>query len=262
MKRLKRAFFILILLVALMMAFPTVDTLIRGAVWLRDPDVPTHGQISIWGSMSTKFDLHQIGIGLHNIADIHSALPAGGTFDEQGRGMHSWMTMYGSPVQNYFMDDLRTDEPWNSEHNAPYFRSVIPEYLNASLSAAPVRDDEGFGLSHFASNQYVMGPNLGLKIEEITDGTSTTLLVGEVNSLFQPWGAPTNWRDPKLGINTTPRGFGSHPDRKGALFAMADGSVEFVSEAIDSRILEALTTPDAGDSVPENWTGKSDQNRN
>jgi hypothetical protein len=80
--------------------------------------------------------------------------------------------------------------------------------------------------------------------------------------MFQPWGAPTNWRDPTLGINSNRRGFGSHPELKGVLFAMADGSVEFVSEEIDPRILEALTTPDAGDSVPENWTGKSDPNRN
>lgn len=262
MKRLKRAFCILILLVALFLSYPTVDSLIRGAIWLKDPDVPTRGPKAVWASSNGAYNLRQIGIGLHGAADVYDALPAGGTFDDQGRGMHSWMTMQGSPLFYYFMDDLRMDEPWNSEHNAPYFRSVIPDYLNANLPAAPVRDDEGFGLSHFASNQFVIGPNLGLKFDEITDGTFTTLLVGEVNSLFQPWGAPTNWRDPKLGINTTPWGFGSHPGLKGVLFAMADGSVEFVSEEIDSGILEALTTPDAGDSVPDNGMGKSDPNRN
>ena len=82
---------------------------------------------------------------------------------------------------------------------------------------------DGFALSHFAANQHVMGPNRGLKLKDITDGTSQTLLVGEVNSLLQPWGAPTNYRDPMRGLNKDPRGFGGDNDPGGVMFIFADG---------------------------------------
>ena len=33
-------------------------------------------------------------------------------------------------------------------------------------------------------------------------------MAGEVAGDFKPWGDPTNWRDPALGINRSPEGFG------------------------------------------------------
>ncbi len=41
----------------------------------------------------------------------------------------------------------------------------------------------------------------GLSLDQITDGTSSTILVGSVAERFRPWGHPANVRDPALGIN-------------------------------------------------------------
>jgi hypothetical protein len=85
--------------------------------------------------------------------------------------------------------------------------------------------------------------------KEFTDGTANTLLVGEVNANFRPWGDPANVRDPARGINRSAYGFGGPPGSGGALFAMADGSVRFVSERVSPTALKALATPDGGESV-------------
>jgi prepilin-type processing-associated H-X9-DG protein len=79
---------------------------------------------------------------------------------------------------------------------------------------------------------------------------STTILIGEVNANFKPWGHPANWRDPAKGINRSPDGFGGRPGAGGANFLMADGSVKFISERTSLDVLRALASPkreDKGD---------------
>jgi hypothetical protein len=124
-----------------------------------------------------------------------------------------------------------------------------PDFVNPDLPVTTLQDPEGFGLSHYAANIWVMGPNRGLKLSQISDGTANTLLAGEVNAHFRPWGHPVNWRDPAKGINRSPDGFGGAPTAGGASFVMADASTRFVSENVHPAVLKALATPDGGEDV-------------
>lgn len=252
----------LLLLIVIGVFGSAVRELIRGTIWLRTTDTPFH-QEAMHGSgfqlearqmarrSWLKNDLKMTAIALHNYHDIYGSFPAGGTFADNGEGMHSWISALDGVAMYSFGGQLRLDEPWDSEYNQKFFRSVLYDVINPTLPAAPVVNEDGFALSHFAANQHVMGPNLSLKIEDITDGPANTLMIGEVNSLFQPWGAPTNWRDPMLGLNTSPRGFGSHPDAGGVMFVIGDGSVRFLSNDIDPEVLKALSTPAGGESIHE-----------
>ena len=78
------------------------------------------------------------------------------------------------------------------------------------------------------------------------------LLAGEAAGNFKPWGSPTNWRDPALGLRTTPDGFGG-PNRHGTAFAIADGSVRMIDNKIDPQVLKALSTPNGGEIVPDDY---------
>ena len=109
----------------------------------------------------------------------------------------------------------------------------------------------------------VMGANEPCRIADIRDGTSNTLMIGEVTGM----GAGTHhghfWVSWNIldtaeginGLNTVPggtypdppnfrlAGFASfHPG--GCNFALADGSVSFLSQNIADAILKALTTRD------------------
>ena len=125
----------------------------------------------------------------------------------------------------------------------------VPTFINPNLPEAPVRNADGYGLAHYAANSRAMTNGMFRSFDEFTDGTAETLLIGEVNANFRPWGDPANVRDPARGINRSPYGFGGPPRTKGALFGMADGSVRFVSERVSPEVLRALATPDGGEIV-------------
>jgi prepilin-type N-terminal cleavage/methylation domain-containing protein/prepilin-type processing-associated H-X9-DG protein len=107
----------------------------------------------------------------------------------------------------------------------------------------------------------IFGRNATCRIADIRDGTSNTLVVGEVTGAGKgthngPLWAARNLQDTQHGINgiySAPggtyanyfydAGFASwHPG--GCNFVMADGSVAFLSQNIDQHLLAALTTRD------------------
>jgi prepilin-type N-terminal cleavage/methylation domain-containing protein/prepilin-type processing-associated H-X9-DG protein len=130
-----------------------------------------------------------------------------------------------------------------------------------------------FGL--FWRTTYFKG---GVKLKEITDGTSKTLMIGEASpedGNSPAWSSDGDWAllgvqinlqwrtDPacidtatgganpgKNGCYQIMRGFrGYHPG--GVMFALADGSVRFISDSVDHKnVLRPLATKATGD-VPQ-----------
>jgi prepilin-type processing-associated H-X9-DG protein len=109
----------------------------------------------------------------------------------------------------------------------------------------------------------------GVKMKEIIDGTSNTILIGETSPLdgeSAAWSSDGDWAVTGVQLNWDPlsltqcqqnysqdvcwknlRGFrSSHPG--GVQFAFADGSVRFINEDIEHLTLRALSTK-AGDEV-------------
>ena len=105
----------------------------------------------------------------------------------------------------------------------------------------------------------------GVKIKEITDGTSKTFLIGEaspVDGNSAAWSSDDDWATTGIGINFdwqnyaaclpsaacwwNMRGFrSSHPG--GVYFAFADVSVRFVNDSIDHPVYRALSTRKKGE---------------
>jgi prepilin-type processing-associated H-X9-DG protein len=180
---------------------------------------------------------HLKGFGLSFLFDCE-ALARGadrrivGKFDEPRQ---SWapLLLYG-----YWFPTFHPELPWNHPDNAAIFRTPIREFYNPTLVGADQFDQDGFALIHYAGNTNVLGTELNLKLSDVHGG-SNTILLGEVNGNFQPWGKPGNVRDPAAGINT-PGGFGGAEASGGAQFLMLDGSVRFISKDVDPEVLKAL----------------------
>lgn len=188
--------------------------------------------------------MKMVGLGAANHVSTHDFFP-GGVRDKQGRYLHSWLTQL-LPYMVNVGGQVDYDRPWNDPVNSAYFKSVVPLFLNPEVGE--LRSPEGYALSHFAGNARFLGSPRKLGMGDLTAGSSNTILGGEISGAFQPWGEPTNLRDPGLGINQQLNGFGG-PSGRGANMLFFDGSVRFLPKGADSEILRY--TPGSGNTTTE-----------
>lgn len=139
------------------------------------------------------------------------------------------------------------DQPWNSAANAAAMRRTVAVLQHPDRK--PKQDSNGFALSHFTGNVNIFSPERVVRIRDVRDGASNTLLAGEAAGNYKPWGDPTNLRDPAVGINKGSDTWGGTVG--GGVMLLVDGSARFVSENIDPATLKALSTPAGGEVVNE-----------
>jgi len=195
------------------------------------------------GESSTS-NLQMIGLASSGYLSHHPALPVANT-DAQGRMLHSWQTaiLLDLPIKN--AGDIQTEVPWDDPRNSAYFRGIVSFYLNPEIGV--VRNLQGYALSHYAGNVNVLGAGRTSRLDTIKGTLSNTILAGEVSGQFKPWGDPTNLRDPGLGVNSVPNGFGG-PSGKGVNFLFLDGSVRFVRNTTDPAVLRRMSlAPESSD---------------
>ena len=203
--------------------------------------------------MQSTNNLKQLGLGIHNYNDSFRSLPSGGTILDDGRLGHSWMTLilpYCESNDIYVRLDF--SKPWNDPANAPVFQEKPIPIFHSPYHFLRAReepmDQNGFYKAAYSANQFVLPVGRSLTIGDITDGTSNTIMLGEIKENLPAWGNPLNGRNPQLGVNKSPYGFGSH--FHGVMsFAFCDGSVRTVSEDIDPEVLKSFSTPNGGEQV-------------
>lgn len=158
-------------------------------------------------------------------------------------------------------------KPWNAPENRAFVTSVIPELLNPAdprqnWQGAPYNE---LGLTHLVGVSGVEAageppvatlprshPRAGVfgekeiaKPEQITDGTSQTMLLISSGPLVAPWavggaGTMRGIREKNFEPQT---GFSSQGlSKPGAYTLMADGSVRFISAQVDPKVMQAMST--------------------
>ena len=234
---------------SLMIATIGMIAMIHEVYWLAHPKEPMTIS-SIDRDKSSQYNLNQMGLGVLSMSKHpQHFLPSGGTLLKDGRPGHSWMTQLLPYVEStsYYYDP---DKPWDDPVNAKLFKEKIPYSYRTWKPRlhSGYKDANGYRLTDYAANEHVMPFGRSLRLRDITD-TSNTILCGEAAENLKPWGSPFNGRDPALGINRSPHGFGYDKTYTTVNFAMCDGSVQSFSVTTDPEILKVLATPNGGESV-------------
>jgi prepilin-type N-terminal cleavage/methylation domain-containing protein len=206
----------------------------------------TTGSLPAAHAVQARNNMKQLAIASLTHDDIFKTLPGGATFDANGRALHGWQTALLPYIEHgQLHNQIDLAAPWNAPVNAPVFKQEVALFMHPFIATSAGAD---FAPSHFAGNIHVLGAR-PMALKDITDGASSTLLLGEVAYDIKPWGMPLNCRDPAVGLNV-PHGF-ANPMGRDVVFAFADGSVRPIRTDIAPHVLKALSTPKGGEKVDE-----------
>jgi hypothetical protein len=190
-------------------------------------------------------NLKAIGLALHSFNQVYGRFPSDAITSRADNGrLLSWRVAilpYLGQEENALYNEFHLDEPWNSPHNSQLLRRM-PKVFECP--------DEVGATTSLTIYQVVVGPRTmftggkGVKVDDVTDGTSMTVLVTE-SSQPVPWTAPEDIGTPGGSPQSAP---GSrHPNVIQALFG--DGSVREIPKSWLKTGLPALLTRDGGEMV-------------
>jgi hypothetical protein len=188
-------------------------------------------------------NLKQIMIALHNYADVHGHFPPPVLMGPDGKTTHSWRVAILPYIEGQALyQQYKFDEPWDSENNKRVL-AQMPAALRDPRAAPDSTETAYFG---FVGAHAAFGEKngKGTKFQDITDGTSNTIMLVEAKRAV-PWTKPDDIAfDPQQPL---PKLGGL---RSGGFFnAFADGSVHFFAEDFDPDLLRKLMTKDGGEAA-------------
>ncbi len=170
----------------------------------------------------TQNQLNQLIIALLNHEAAYRSFPASASFDANGKPLLSWRVhILPFLEEEKLYREFHLDEPWDSEHN----RTLIPRMPEAFKNPKLNELGKTNYLAVVGKECVFDGSPKGLGLEHITDGTSKTIAIVEVNSdLSVEWTKPQDWNFDRA--NPT-QGLGKiWPD--GWYAAWVDGSIRRV----------------------------------
>jgi prepilin-type N-terminal cleavage/methylation domain-containing protein/prepilin-type processing-associated H-X9-DG protein len=219
---------------------------------------------------------HQIGLALLAFHDDHQAFPQGGVevralrsptgnlLYPNGRQLAWSAYVLAYLEENGVNRQLDLTKAFDSPANAQAGARVIPAFLcpsdgfRSNLVSGLGRTDYGgiFGQRIIGNDNPPNGCMLydrPIRIIDITDGTSCTMIVSEDTHTDMQWINALNVFDVSCAINTAPPLendiVSKHPGGANALFA--DGGVHYLRDDLDTTVLAALVTRNGGELVPD-----------
>lgn len=192
----------------------------------------------------TLNNLKQIGVALHGYEAARQRFPGSTTSTQPGQVGLSWrVAILPFLEEKSLYDQFKMNEPWDSEHNLKLV-AQMPKVFRSPGSDA----EEGYTnyLAVVGPNTVIANAGKGTRVQDITDGTSMTAVVVEVDDDHAVvWTQPADyeWEAGDLGA-------GLGQIWSGTFFAtLADGSSRRIDLSAGPDLLRGLFTRNGGERV-------------
>jgi hypothetical protein len=187
--------------------------------------------------------LKQIGLALHNYHDSYGTFPAAASYDKDGKPLLSWRVhLLPFLEQEALYRQFKLDEPWDSPHNKKLLAKMPAVY---ALPGVRPKIEGGTVMQGFVGKGAFFEGKRGLRLSDITDGTSNTFMIVEAGQEV-PWTKPEDLPfDPKA--KQLPQLGGTFEDGFAVVFG--DGSVRFIKHTTKLETLKAYITRNGGEVI-------------
>jgi len=171
----------------------------------------------------------QLMLALHNYYDTYRKFPDD-IVDANGKPLLSWRVRLLPYIeQQALYNNLKLDEPWDSEHNRQFSETMIRVFRGPSAEGLPP------GMTTYLrpiAEGTLFGPKGATDFREVLDGTSNTIALVEATAEHAvPWMKPAD-----LAIDPQDPAAGLFFSQGASSVAFLDGSVRAVAQAIDKRM--------------------------
>ncbi len=196
---------------------------------------------------SSMNNMRQIAIAVFNYESTKGRLPAAGIRTKDGALGLSWrVAILPYMDERALYEKFHLDEPWDSDHNKALIADM-PEVFRSPNSHLGDGEKTNY-LAIRSDSAVLVDKDQGIRIRDITDGTSRTVLAVEVDDDHAvTWTKPDdlNWTadTPRQGLK------GLQPGGFPAVFV--DGHVQWISTGIDVETLRALFTRNGNERITD-----------
>jgi prepilin-type processing-associated H-X9-DG protein len=190
-------------------------------------------------------NLKQIALTLLNYQSAHGAFPPAVFADDGGKPKMSWrVAILPFMDQQGLYQQYDPKQPWDSPQNRALGNTPMPIFRCPSDPGAANSTETNY-LRIIGKGTVGGTPNEAVKISDIMDGTSFTIMLVEVSGLNINWEEPRDvTADEFMAMVAKGR---VSPHAGGFQAAMADGSVRFISYTVDPKTLRALLLRNTGE---------------
>jgi hypothetical protein len=206
--------------------------------------------------IQSQNNMRQIALAVLNYESSFNHLPPAYIADKTtGKPLLSWrVAILPFIEQDALYQKFHLDEPWDSEHNRKLLDSKVAVYRSPASRTKP-------GMTNYLSvrgKDTAFPGNEGIKIMDILDGTSNTIMVVEADdSKAVPWTKPDDLeydeKNPATGLGGLFKG--------GFNAVLCDGSAHFLPSSIEADSLRRLFKRNDGEPVDWNQINRRPQTR-
>ena len=186
----------------------------------------------------------QIALAMHNYASANDTFPPPAILDKAGKPLLSWRVAILPYLDaGGLYAEFHLDEPWDSPHN----KALIPRM--PQMFTCPSRSNPQPGTTTYrvyTGPGTAFGKPQGVKIVEVTDGTSNTIALVEAREAVT-WTQPEGLPFTGDGAAALDLAGSDHPGGFNAM--LLDGSIRFIKRSVSAMVYKGLLTIQGGEVI-------------